>query len=604
MSSGEGLRIDVKFEHDNDNPEIKDQAKRETFQERGDKVNESKMETDRNLENQDLANLTVEEIRAKYSQEEILALKAKLEREYRERFGVEYTGKVSATTSETETSETEIPVKDTSGIDVMAGPATDETPEETPDEEPEPVSSTAPTEPLVPPISPESTPGVKSITSEQIAQNKKETNQNSKGQSFFSSTAKKAIGIALAAVLAVGGIAAAVGAFSHNGAANAGESADPGSAGTETPKTEQVQAAGEQHEQHGIQDGYNKKGMWESKAKSGLYDFAAASEVREVVGDNPAEMIIYTAENQSESMASYYAHVPDQLRPNFLKGINTIAGMEERLENATDDEYDIAKMQFEEVFRSNATYEEVTIDGDFHNVYMNKKDANGAVNHQNMQAVDCVTHESGTKVIKVNIYVDGKVVGSFYIKDKTCIQPLDQVGGENEGLYSGMNTVPDNPSNPDNPNPPTPPEPTPPGPDTPEWGKSGDPHSGENRLPSDLVDPDSEISQAENDAANAGNQGYVDDNQAAPGSASENNGTDADGFSQIITGGADTDGGRMSGNDQQGSGELNGNNDNAPTQEQLARDEAGNTAQDNGNTAGGNNNSNAQEQARVAGGQF
>lgn len=197
--------------------------------------------------------------------------------------------------------------------------------------------------------------------------------------------------------------------------------------------------------------------------------------------------------------------------------------------------------------------------------------------------------------------------------------------------------VPDTPENPDTPDNPDAPDPTPdPAPDptptptptpdpTPEWGKSGDPHSGDNRLPSDLVDPDSEVTQAENDAANAGNQGYVDDNAAAPGSGSENNGLDQDtGFasSGITAEGANTDGGRLSGGENQatetdGSAQMAGENAyNPPAQVEQGRqtDAGGNAAQQaaqetgggsgTGATAGGDNYSNAAEESAVANGEF
>ena len=58
---------------------------------------------------------------------------------------------------------------------------------------------------------------------------------------------------------------------------------------------------------------------------------------------------------------------------------------------------------------------------------------------------------------------------------------------------------------------------------TPNWGKYGDPHGGPDVTTSAPVNPASKVSKEENDNTNKGNQGYVDDQKATPGSFSENN---------------------------------------------------------------------------------
>lgn len=66
----------------------------------------------------------------------------------------------------------------------------------------------------------------------------------------------------------------------------------------------------------------------------------------------------------------------------------------------------------------------------------------------------------------------------------------------------------------------------------PERGKSGDPHGGPNITPSDYVNPETKVTKEQNKETNQNHQGYINDNQATPGSASENNGvvTDATAF--------------------------------------------------------------------------
>lgn len=465
------------------------------------------------------------------------------------------------------------------------------------------------------------------ISPETLAATKEKAKQKS---SLKETLTKKVLLVVLSAAILISGIVGinAVGKNSNNQSNNS------------TPVTEQsggtygsydkYDAASEQHEQHGIKDGYSEYGMYDDVDKANPLNFANASKVAEICNNNPTEMAIYTASNQVETLADYYTGVPDQNRPDFLQGVNTLGDMENRLQSASADDYDAALQQFANLLRNkNTTVENFIANGNFHNAYM-AKSSGGATTHENVDLFHCVTTENGTPCTKFTFHDDnGNETGSIIIKtgvmqtevgwvvvggDGTlCMQKIDQNGD----LYVGLTTiaanpdnpsvpsVPDQPNNPNNPNSPNNPN-NPDDPDNPnkEWGKSGDPHSGPNRLPSDQVDPNSEISQEDNDAANRGHQGYVDDNQATPGAASENNGTNSDGFSNITAGGADTDNGRMSGNDQQGSGDQNGSNANAPTADQIARDDAGNAAQDNGNVAGGNNNSDEAEQDRVAGGQF
>ena len=175
---------------------------------------------------------------------------------------------------------------------------------------------------------------------------------------------------------------------------------------------------------------------------------------------------------------------------------------------------------------------------------------------------------------------------------------------------------------------------------TKQWGKEGDPHGGPDVTPSDLVDPNSEITKEENDKINKGNQGYVDDNKATPGSPSEPNGVDeSTGFAKsgITASGATTSEGRLRGGSNQaattsGESRMAGENayqSSAATERGREVDNSGNNAQAaaqsaainnstsnlGGTNAGANagsttsaagrdNNSNAAEERAVANGDF
>lgn len=493
------------------------------------------------------------------------------------------------------------------------------------------VNLNAPTEPIgVVPAAPSTTPNdapgtsetidsIDRISPETLAATKEKAKQKS---SLKETLTKKVLPVVLVAAILISGIVGinAVGKNSNNQSNNS------------TPATEQsggtygsydeYDAASEQHEQHGIKDGYYEAGMYASPNKSTAVDFAYAPEVAKSIDSNDArEIAIAVADAEVEVMANQIAAMPDEVKAHYgladFKGLGWKA-VEQKLEEmnaSSPDLFDSISQCHHNAMRD-AQYSIDHVSGSVVNGYIQHNGTDRYV-HGNMEGVQCTTQEDNTSVakftwsditsedmmMKIQYDEQGNVIGG-------CIQLIFLAGSAKailvmDGVPSIVELPPGNPNNPNNPNSPDNPN-NPDDPDNPnkEWGKSGDPRSGPNRLPSDQVDPDSEISQAENDAKNRGHQGYVDDNQAAPGSASENNGTNADGFSNIITDGADTDGGRMSGGEQQGSSDQNGSNANAPTADQIARDNAGNAAQDNGNVAGGNNNSDEAEQDRVAGGQF
>lgn len=122
-----------------------------------------------------------------------------------------------------------------------------------------------------------------------------------------------------------------------------------------------------------------------------------------------------------------------------------------------------------------------------------------------------------------------------------------------------------------------------------EWGKEGDPHGGPDVTYSDEVDPSSEVSKEQNDNTNKGNQGYKDDNQAIPGSESDNNGTSNDD--------------RLPGGEKQDDSQMNGDNpyrNDEEIEEGQRRDDEGNDeqeqAQHRGKTPGADNYSDEGEE--------
>ncbi len=127
---------------------------------------------------------------------------------------------------------------------------------------------------------------------------------------------------------------------------------------------------------------------------------------------------------------------------------------------------------------------------------------------------------------------------------------------------------------------------------TTEWGKSGDPHGGENVTRSPQVDPNSQKSKEENDNTNKGNQGS---SNTKPGSSSNNTNSNN----------KPTNPNRKSGGENQGGSSTNGNNS-APKGDE-SREQSGNNSQRQAqeqNQPGGNNNTDSEEEQRVADGDF
>ena len=140
-----------------------------------------------------------------------------------------------------------------------------------------------------------------------------------------------------------------------------------------------VGVTGEDQEKIGIIDGYDKKGLWLSENKHGNYDFACAEEVAEVCDNDECEMVKYIAENQVESMAAYMADLPKELQPDGFKGL-TIAETEAKLESLSDEDYEQVQKEFNDAI-GQAFTGDIEVDGSYANVYMDKEDASGNVDH-------------------------------------------------------------------------------------------------------------------------------------------------------------------------------------------------------------------------------
>ena len=370
----------------------------------------------------------------------------------------------------------------------------------------------------------------------------------------------------------------------------------------------------------GIRDGYNEYGMWSSKNKSYGVNFAAASEVAEACNLDEVEMVKYTAGNQVESFADYLANLPEELQPEAVRG-KSIIETERYLESITDEEYENVRQQFNDIM-DGAFTRRVDLKGTFNNAYMRLKDPDGPVTHENMELVRCTTNEKNKFTEFYWTDKDGNNIGSMVVKitpvyDKDgnivgyngCIQVITPTG-EKPQIYDNLPEIPD------------------PDPSGTEWGKSGDPHGGNLVEQSDQVNPDSEVSEEQNNSTNSGNQGYVPyASNATPGSASESSSTSS--YTEFASSGilatdATTDGGRIIGGEDQatdsdGSSAMAGENayqnSGASAGEETGdADEAGNAAQaeaqesggsnGEGSTPGGDNYSDSDEESIVAGGDF
>ena len=454
----------------------------------------------------------------------------------------------------------------------------------------------------------------------------------------------------------------------------------------------------------GIKNGYGEKGMWLSENKPGRFAFASASEVAEVCNNDEKEMMNYTADNQVESFADYLANLPEELQPEGFKGLGIVDTEHklEELSDSDFQEIkqqfgDIMEKASTRIAIANGKYNNAYMalkDADGGAVHDNMDIIKCTTTENNLEVTefywsDDDGNEIGSMMVKITpVYDDAGNITSF----KGCMQVIN-ADKQKPAVYKNLTVVPANivntpiistekaeiveelddqltdtaakesegpssdsvkesigPSGGDPTEEPTGPteEPKKPsgghhrggGTSTKQWGKEGDPHGGPDVTPSDLVDPNSEITKEENDKINKGNQGYVDDNKATPGSASEANGVDENtGFAKsgITAPEATTSEGRLRGGSNQaatasGESRMAGENayqSSAATERGREVDNSGNNAQAaaqsaainnstsnlGGTNAGANagstisaagrdNNSNAAEERAVANGDF
>lgn len=381
-----------------------------------------------------------------------------------------------------------------------------------------------------------------------------------------------------------------------------------------------------EREASGIIDGYGEEGMWLSDGKTGPYAFADFEKVVEMHDGDAKEAIKDVASKQVESMADCISGMSDQIRPAGYQGLS-MAEVDEKIENLSDVEYDLLKQEFEGII-DRAEVKEVTLNGKYDNAYMGVKDGGDkiigskeanekdvTVNHETMQLMKCTTNEKGSKAYELSWKDDnGKTIASETIKE-ACTQVVEKEGS-NPIRFKGLPEATEKAITGGGPmtivitgGGPTivpPPEETPP--KEKKWGKSGDPHTGNDYKQTKVTDP-----APDNSNINNGNQGYVDDMGAAPGAASEWNGVNENtGFAEsgIVADGASTEGQRLEGGENQSGGDMAGDNayqSPADTSAGEARDEGGNQDQEKAQESsdvGGDNNSDRAEEAAVAGGNF
>lgn len=376
-----------------------------------------------------------------------------------------------------------------------------------------------------------------------------------------------------------------------------------------------------EYELSGIIDGYGEDGMWESDTKTGPYAFADFEKVVELHDGDVKEAVKDVTRNQVESLADFVSGLDDSLRPAGYENLS-MAEVDEKIEGLSDVEYDNLKKEIDDLI-DQSEVKEITLNGKYDNAYMGVRDGDKVmgskealendveINHEAMQLVKCTTNEKGSKAYEFTFEKDGHTY-TVLVKE-ACTQVVEKEGS-NPKRYAGIPEVTEktikgggpvivpkpDPSPSPHPSPsPTPhpsPSPTPhpspsPTPTPKPWGKSGDPHTGDDYLPTTVINPAvPDISDI-----NDGNQGYVDDNHATPGSPSDNNNNNNN--DDRLSGGEDQSDGNMA-------GENPYHNDDSQGQEQ---DNSGNQAQESAqenNDVGGDNNSDKEEESRVAEGNF
>ena len=190
----------------------------------------------------------------------------------------------------------------------------------------------------------------------------------------------------------------------------------------------------EDMETQGIKQGYGEKGMWLSPNKPNDVAFGSAREVREVCGNNPAEMVKYTAENEVEGLSAYIPSLPPQILEKYLPEFSglTVAEAEKKLESLDAESFDKVMKTFRQIMDSSFAHEDHLSAGEYDNAYMTTIDQDAPINNQNMKLVKCTTYEDGTEVTVFEWFDENGVsIGTMTVKtgdEDGCMQVVVKKG--------------------------------------------------------------------------------------------------------------------------------------------------------------------------------
>ena len=258
----------------------------------------------------------------------------------------------------------------------------------------------------------------------ETSRNKKELEEQTKKNAAARKFLIGAGALALAAVIAGGFMATRKG--------NQGPS-DP-TAIESVVEDDEAAADYEDMETQGIKQGYGEKGMWLSPNKPNEVAFGSAREVREACGNNPVEMVKYTAENQVESLSAYIPSLPPQILEKYLPEFSglTVAETEKKLESLDVESFDKVMKTFKQIMDSSYIHEDHLPAGEYDNAYMTTIDQDAPINNQNMKLVKCTTYEDGTEVTVFEWFDDNGVsIGTMTVKtgdEDGCMQVVVKKG--------------------------------------------------------------------------------------------------------------------------------------------------------------------------------
>ena len=193
----------------------------------------------------------------------------------------------------------------------------------------------------------------------------------------------------------------------------------------ETAKSEEAVATPEVVNYDVERNQYNAKGLWANAenngpntSKTGPNAVASAVEVREVVGDDAREGVVYVAA-MYETLGMFIAGMPDAAKVGRLevfRGMD-MKQMETALASITDPEaYRQIYEEFARVTRG-ATAEDVTLEaGNYDNAFLYTLDPDNIV-PENMILEKTTTFESGTPATKLTYFDEnGRELGYMLVK--------------------------------------------------------------------------------------------------------------------------------------------------------------------------------------------